>query len=86
MTEIELQTLLEGHLRDAEVRVEDLKGNGSHFKAVVISPDFAGKPLVEQHRMVYEACSEYMKKEIHALQIETLIPEERHHRQQAVTE
>ena len=85
MTEIELQTLLEEHLHGAKVRVEDLKGNGSHFKAVVISPDFAGKSLVEQHRMVYQACNEYLKREIHALQIETMTPDEFLHRKQTET-
>jgi stress-induced morphogen len=52
----------------------------------VIAPDFAGLPLVEQHRMVYEACGEYMKREIHALQIETQTPDEHRHRHQALTE
>jgi stress-induced morphogen len=76
MTEIELKTLLEEHLHGAQVYVEDMKGTGSHFKTVVTSPDFTGKSLVEQHRMVYQACNEYLKREIHALQIETLIPDE----------
>lgn len=76
MTEIELKTLLEEHLYGAEVAVEDMRGNGSHFKAVVVSPAFIGKSLVDQHRMVYDACSTYMKREIHALQIETLTPDE----------
>jgi acid stress-induced BolA-like protein IbaG/YrbA len=76
MTEIELKTLLEEHLRSAQVYVEDMKGTGSHFKTVVVSSDFAGKSLVEQHRMVYQACNEYLKREIHALQIETLTPEQ----------
>ncbi|MFC1619805.1 BolA family protein [Candidatus Neomarinimicrobiota bacterium] len=80
MTEVELKTLLEEHLHGAQVHVEDLKGTGSHFKTVVGSPDFAGKSLVEQHRMVYQACNEYLKREIHALQIETLTPEQYHNR------
>jgi stress-induced morphogen len=80
MNEIELKTLLGEHIHHAEVHVEDIRGNGSHFRAVVSSPEFVGKSLVEQHRMVYDACSEYMKREIHALEIETLIPDEVQHR------
>jgi acid stress-induced BolA-like protein IbaG/YrbA len=67
MTAMEVQTLIEEHLMDANVQVSDTKGNGSHFK---------GKSLVEQHRMVYEACNDYLKREIHALQIETHSPDE----------
>ncbi|UCH09522.1 MAG: BolA/IbaG family iron-sulfur metabolism protein [Fidelibacterota bacterium] len=75
MTAMEVQTLIEEHLTDAHVQVSDTRGNGSHFKAVVISPHFRGKSLVEQHRMVYKACNDYLKREIHALQIETHTPD-----------
>lgn len=52
-----------------------VKGDdGQHFEAEVIHPGFAGKSMVEQHRMVYAALGERMGREIHALALKTRAP------------
>jgi len=55
---------------------EGAKSGGGHFVAYIVSDAFAGKGLLERHRMVYEALGEAMKTEIHALSIKANTPEE----------
>lgn len=50
---------------------------GGHYRVRVVSPLFAGKPLVVRHRMVYDALAGEMQKEIHALALTTMTPEQR---------
>lgn len=51
-----LRALLEEAFPDAgELEVQDRTGTGDHFQVTVASPRFDGLPLVEQHRLVYEA-------------------------------
>lgn len=54
----------------------DVRGDGAHFEAVVVSPAFAGLPRVRQHQLVYAALGERMREEIHALSMKTYSPEE----------
>jgi acid stress-induced BolA-like protein IbaG/YrbA len=51
-------------------------GDGQHFQAVVVSPQFAGKSRVQRHQLVYAALGDRMREEIHALSMQTLTPEE----------
>jgi acid stress-induced BolA-like protein IbaG/YrbA len=51
-------------------------GDGQHFQAVIVSPDFAGKSRVQRHQLVYAALGDRMREEIHALSMRTLTPEE----------
>lgn len=44
-------------------------GGGGHFTVNIVSDAFAGKSLIERHRMVYAAMGELMQNEIHALSI-----------------
>jgi len=53
-----------------------VEGDGQHFYATIVSPDFAGKRLVQRHQMVYEALGDRMKAEIHALSIKAFTPDE----------
>ena len=65
-----IQTALPG--AEVEVRGDD----GVHFEAVVVSDDFAGKTLLQQHRLVYAALGGRMEnEEIHALSLKTYTPE-----------
>ena len=53
-----------------------VQGNdGQHFEAVIVSPQFVGKNMVQQHQLVYQALGERMREEIHALSIRTFTPE-----------
>jgi len=49
---------------------------GSHFRLVIVSPRFAGFDKLERHRMVYAALGPLMQREIHALAIQALAPDE----------
>jgi len=49
----------------------EVSGDGVHFEATVICPTFAGKNMLTQHRMVYEALGDKMKQAIHALSLRT---------------
>lgn len=54
----------------------EVTGDGAHFEAVVVSPEFAGLPRVRQHQLVYRALGERMREEIHALSMKTFSPDE----------
>lgn len=60
-------------LPDADVTVKG--DDGVHFEAVVISPSFEGKSTLQRHRMVYATLGELMGREIHALGLQTGVPE-----------
>jgi len=53
----------------------DVKGDGQHFEAVIVSEVFEGKNTLKQHQIVYEALGDKMRTEIHALSMRTLTPE-----------
>ena len=54
----------------------EVRGDGAHFEAVIVSPSFAGLPRVRQHQLVYAALGDRMREEIHALSMKTYSPEE----------
>ena len=51
-------------------------GDGQHFKALVVSREFAGRSRVQRHQLVYAALGSHMREEIHAFSMRTLTPEE----------
>ncbi|MEQ1440732.1 BolA/IbaG family iron-sulfur metabolism protein [Fontimonas sp. SYSU GA230001] len=69
MTKEQIQLLIEAGLPGAIVHV--VGDDGQHFEAEVICADFAGKPVLAQHRMVYATLGERMGREIHALRLKT---------------
>lgn len=71
MTTDEVKAAIESGLPGAVASVTDMTGTGDHFAAVVEAPDFAGKSMVAQHRLVYAALGDLMKGPIHALKLET---------------
>jgi BolA protein len=52
------------------------EGGSTHWRLAIVSPRFAGKPVVARHRMVYEALGSLMQNPIHALAITARAPEE----------
>ena len=54
----------------------EVRGDGAHFEAIVVSPDFKGLNRVRRHQLVYAALGDRMREEIHALSMQTLSPEE----------
>jgi acid stress-induced BolA-like protein IbaG/YrbA len=69
MTKEEIKILIEAGLPGAKARV--LGDDGQHFEAEVTFDGFAGKSVIQQHRMVYATLGERMGREIHALQLKT---------------
>jgi stress-induced morphogen len=75
MAASEIERLIKDAMPDAEVRIDDLRGDGDHYMANVISTAFTGKSRVQQHQMVYEALQGRMGGELHALVLQTSTPE-----------
>ena len=67
--------LIEDGLPGASVKLEDLRGDGDHYAAHVIYEGFRGKSRVQQHQMVYKSLQGRMGGELHALALQTGIPE-----------
>ena len=59
---------------DAEIHVDDLAGDGDHYRARIVSPVFKGLPRVRQHQLVYSALKGKVGGELHALALETSAP------------
>jgi stress-induced morphogen len=71
----ELERLIREGIPDAHVSIEDLRGDGDHYAATVVSPAFRGKSRVQQHQMVYQALKGKMGGELHALALQTSAPD-----------
>ncbi len=54
----------------------EVSGDGRHFDAVIVSPEFSGKNMVQQHQRVYQILGDRMREEIHALSMKTFSPED----------
>ena len=70
----EIETLIRAALPDATVEIRDLAGDGDHYSARVVSKSFVGLNRVRQHQLVYRALGGRMGGELHALQLETAVP------------
>jgi stress-induced morphogen len=71
-----VEAMIKVELPDAQVQVQDLTGGGDHYQAVVVSSQFEGKTLVQQHQLVYGALQQAMATEaIHALALKTYTPQ-----------
>lgn len=72
----EIEQMIRAALPDATVTIEDLRGDGDHYAALVVSGAFKGKTRVQQHQMVYEALRGRMGGQLHALSLQTALPSE----------
>ncbi|MEE9331653.1 MAG: BolA/IbaG family iron-sulfur metabolism protein [Methylophilaceae bacterium] len=54
--------------------IKVLGDDGTHFEAVIVSPAFEDKNMIQQHQLVYAALGDRMQAEIHALSMQTLTP------------
>jgi stress-induced morphogen len=63
-------------LPGAEITVRDLTGTADHYEVVVVSGAFAGRSLIERHRMVYAPLQDVLGGALHALSLKTLAPGE----------
>lgn len=76
MPQAELEARLREAFPDAEIIIEDLAGDGDHYRARIVSAAFKGLPRVRQHQLVYEALGGRMGQELHALALATAVPGE----------
>jgi stress-induced morphogen len=70
----EIEQLIKQGIPDAQVAIEDLRGDGDHYAATVVSASFVGKTRVQQHQMVYQALKGRMGEQLHALALQTSAP------------
>jgi stress-induced morphogen len=71
----DLERSLVAAFPDGQIKIEDLAGDGDHYRATVISSAFKGLPRVRQHQLVYAALEGRMGGELHALALETRAPD-----------
>jgi stress-induced morphogen len=76
MAATEIEDLIRNALPDAQVSVEDLAGDGDHYAATVVSEAFRGLTRVKQHQLVFQALGGRMGGQLHALALQTSIPQE----------
>ena len=71
MTQKQIEMLIKDSIPETKVIIEDLRGDGDHYSATVISKTFIGKNKIQQHKMVYDSLKGKMGKELHALMLKT---------------
>lgn len=76
MSASDIETFIKEALPDADIQINDLRGDGDHYAAYVRSSAFKGKTRVQQHQMVYQALQGRMGNELHALALQTAVPED----------
>jgi stress-induced morphogen len=76
MAASDIEALIREALPDAHVTIEDLAGDGDHFAATVTSSAFRGLPRVKQHQLVFQALGGRMGGELHALALQTAVPDQ----------
>jgi acid stress-induced BolA-like protein IbaG/YrbA len=69
----ELETAIGAALACERLQV---RGDGHHFEALVVSAAFEGRGRLERHRLVYAALGDRMRERVHALSMRTLTPAE----------
>ena len=72
----EIEDLIRAALPDARISVEDLAGDGDHYAATVTSEAFRGLPRVRQHQLVFQALGGRMGGQLHALALQTAVPDQ----------
>ncbi len=74
MNPSDIGRLIESGFTNAEVRV--MSDDNTHFEAIVIAQEFAGKRSLARHQLIYETLGSLMGNEIHALSIRAFTPDE----------
>lgn len=75
MDAAEIERLIKAALPDAKIEIRDLAGDGDHYAANVVSEAFRGMSRVQQHQLVYQALKGNMGGELHALALQTSVPD-----------
>jgi len=75
MSASDIERMIKQSFPDAKVVIRDLAGDGDHYAAEVVSESFRGKSRVQQHQMVYDALKGNMGEALHALALQTSVPD-----------
>ena len=70
----DIEQMIKAAFPDARVTIQDLRGDGDHYAAHIVSTAFKGKSRVQQHQMVYKALQGRMGGVLHALALQTSAP------------
>jgi|AntRauTorckE6833_2_1112554.scaffolds.fasta_scaffold15550_2 stress-induced morphogen len=62
-------------IKSASVRINNIRGDGKYYEIYVISEQFAGKTIIEQHRMVYDSIQDLICDTTYNLSLKTAVPE-----------
>ena len=74
ITTKEIENKIKEKVKTTHIEVIDLRG-GDHIQAIVVSPEFENKSLVQQHKIIYDILENEMKSNIiHALTLKTFSP------------
>lgn len=71
----DIEKMIKDAIPDAKVTIRDLAGDGDHYAAEVVAESFRGKTRVQQHQMVYDALRGNMGGSLHALALQTGVPD-----------
>ena len=74
MNQNEVAALIQSGLPGAQVQVRS--DDDTHFEALIVAPQFAGKRMIQRHQLIYATLGALMGREIHAMSIQALTPEE----------
>jgi stress-induced morphogen len=74
MRAVEIEEMIREAFPDASIEIDDLRGDGDHYAAKIVSGAFTGKSRVQQHQLVYKALKGKMGNELHALALQTAAP------------
>ena len=75
MKPTDIEDMIKAGIPGAKVTIRDLAGDGDHYAAEVVADAFKGKTRVQQHQMVYDALKGNMGGVLHALALQTSIPD-----------
>jgi stress-induced morphogen len=76
MSANEIEELILKTFPNAKITIDDLRGDGDHYAAQIITEEFKGKTRVQQHQMIYNAMEGKVGKELHALALNTSAPKD----------
>ena len=74
MRAVEIEEMIREAFPDASIEIDDLRGDGDHYAAKIVSGAFTGKSRVQQHQLVYKALKGKIGNELHALALQTAAP------------
>ena len=74
--QIKLEELIKNKFPSANIRVEDLAGDNNHYSVSIESSAFNGLSRIQQHQLVYDALGGGMGEALHALALQTSVPDD----------